>query len=247
MTQIPAGWYPDPDPEAPEPKGQRYWDGQQWTQHVQPPAVQQPAAPGYPAYPAGGYGGAQVVRATTPDGQELAGWWARLVAYLLDGIIVGVIGLIVGWPWVSRIGDAFQAFFDEALRAAEQGRTTVPGQADLVNEIAGPLLTLTLLWVVVSAAYHMSFLRWKAATPGKLALGLRVRLRETPGPLSWGTIARRWLSQYAYAVLTVVPVLGAIVSLYPIIDGLWAAWDPYKQALHDKVARTNVVRQRVSV
>ena len=36
MTQIPAGWYPDPDPDAPEPKGQRYWDGQQWTEHVQP-------------------------------------------------------------------------------------------------------------------------------------------------------------------------------------------------------------------
>ncbi len=34
MTQLPpAGWYP----EAGSPTGQRYWDGSQWTQHVEPP------------------------------------------------------------------------------------------------------------------------------------------------------------------------------------------------------------------
>ncbi len=26
-----AGWYPDPDPSTPE--GQRFWDGQRWTEH----------------------------------------------------------------------------------------------------------------------------------------------------------------------------------------------------------------------
>ena len=116
MTQIPAGWYPDPDPEQPEPKGQRYWDGQQWTEHVQP-------APGQPAPFGGGYGqvagqgqsgyepapyaGMQVGRATTPDGQDLSGWGRRLVAYLLDAIILGVLTSIVAFPWVSQVADAY--------------------------------------------------------------------------------------------------------------------------------------------
>jgi len=40
---VPAGWYPDPAGGG----GQRWWDGTQWSEHVQPPAA--PAAPAEPA------------------------------------------------------------------------------------------------------------------------------------------------------------------------------------------------------
>lgn len=258
MTQIPAGWYPDPDPQQPEPKGQRYWDGQQWTEHVQPapgqPAPAQtaygePGPGGAPAYtPMAPYGGGvQIARATTPDGQELAGWWMRVAAYLMDGVIVGVLSVIVALPWMRQIFDAYGDFFASAVDAAESGSGTVPGQAELMAEIAGPLVTVSLIGLAISLVYHATFLRWKAATPGKLALGLRVRLRETPGQLSWGTILKRWFGQFGYALLSAVPVLGSVASLYPLIDGLWPLWDTKKQALHDKIAATNVVRQRNSV
>ncbi len=52
-------------------------------------------------------------------------------------------------------------------------------------------------------------------------LGLRVRLREQPGPLSWETILRRWVSQFGANLLSLVPVLGLIAGLYPWLDGLW--------------------------
>ncbi len=42
---IPAGWYADPT----VPGAQRYWDGSQWTEHVQPPPP-----PRSPAKPVGG-------------------------------------------------------------------------------------------------------------------------------------------------------------------------------------------------
>jgi uncharacterized RDD family membrane protein YckC len=45
-------------------------------------------------------------------------------------------------------------------------------------------------------------------------------------------------------VVSVVPVIGPIGSLWPLVDGLWPLWDSKKQALHDKIAATNVVRQR---
>ena len=274
MTQIPPGWYPDPDPAQPEPRGQRYWNGQSWTAHVQPASGQpgygqappeqgepaqapygqagpgQPQQPG-PAQQPYGYapmapygGGVQIARATTPDGQELAGWWSRVVAYLLDGIIVGLATVLVAFPWMTRIGDAYGDFISQAMDAAESGSSQVPDQGQLMSDIAGPLLIVSLIGLVISFAYHASFLRWKAATPGKLALGLRVRLRETPGPLAWGTIVKRWLGQFGYAILSIVPILGSIVSLYPLIDGLWPLWDSRKQALHDKIAATNVVRVR---
>jgi hypothetical protein len=39
QQSIPAGWYPDPDPR--NPGGSRWWDGQRWTEHVQPGPQQQ--------------------------------------------------------------------------------------------------------------------------------------------------------------------------------------------------------------
>ena len=39
-------------------------------------------------------------------------------------------------------------------------------------------------------------------------------------------------------------MLGLIGSLYSLLDGLWPLWDGRRQALHDQVARTQVVRRR---
>src|SRR3954453_21807853 len=47
MTEIPAGWYPDPAPQTLQGR-LRYWDGRQWTGHVHDP---QPAVPATPTYP----------------------------------------------------------------------------------------------------------------------------------------------------------------------------------------------------
>ena len=166
MTQIPAGWYPDPDPQAPDPKGQRYWDGQQWTEHVQPPVGQVPAGQaGYgsaPAYaPMAPYaGGGQVAVATTPDGQELAGWWLRVAAYLIDGIIVGLLSSILAFPWVRQVVDAYADFISEAMDAARSGSGAVPDQGQLMADITGPLAVVSLIGLVVSLAYHVGFLRW---------------------------------------------------------------------------------------
>ena len=48
MTQTPAGWYPDPDPDA-GPGSSRFWDGRAWTDRVRaegpPPASPWPDPP----------------------------------------------------------------------------------------------------------------------------------------------------------------------------------------------------------
>jgi uncharacterized RDD family membrane protein YckC len=85
------------------------------------------------------------------------------------------------------------------------------------------------------------FLRWKQATPGKLIVGTRVRRRDTPGPLPWSTITLRVGFATALSLFAQVPLIGVLFGLVALLDYLWPLWDGNNQALHDKVARTNVV------
>jgi len=180
--------------------------------------------------------------ATTPDGQFLAGWWARVGAYLIDMVIVGIIGGILASPWIGDLVDAYRAFFDQVLRDAQAGRQTTDTAA-LEQQIAGPMLTIALIFLAVGFVYNVGFLMAVQATPGKLALGLRVRLRARP-ELPIGTVLLRWVGQFGVSILNVVPALGAFIGIYGLLDSLWPLWDGKKQAIHDKIARTNVVRVR---
>lgn len=252
MTQIPAGWYPDPDPDVPaEHRGQRYWDGATWTEHVQPPPGAYPRdggpgtpyspMPGYAAMP--GYGAAPAPVATTPDGERLAGWWQRVGAYVIDLLVMTPIIFLLAWPWMSDILGAYTDLVRQTMDAARAG-TEPPDQGELLGDILVPMLMVTIVGVGVNFVYNVSFLKWRAATPGKMAIGLKVRLRETPGPLSWGTVLLRWLGQNWHGLASGIPILGGVVGLWPVIDSLWPLWDDKKQALHDKIAKTNVIRTR---
>ena len=44
--------------------------------------------------------------------------------------------------------------------------------------------------------------------------------------------------------LGLVPFVGSVTGLYLLLDYLWPLWDDKKQAIHDKFAKTNVVRLR---
>ncbi len=226
MTQIPAGWYADPDPAAARPghpPQQRYWDGAMWTEHV---------APGRPPGPVGGF-------KTTPDGERLANWWPRVGAVVIDGLIVSPVALLLGLPFLLGYLRSYAAYMDEVMQQAESG--AMPGFTSSLGVGAGDLLALTLVGLVVTVGYHAGFLRWKSATPGKMALGLRVRLRDTPGQLPWSAIAKRLFVQHGASLFTVVPFASMIIGWFPLLDGLWPLWDDKNQALHDKLARTNVV------
>jgi uncharacterized RDD family membrane protein YckC len=243
------GWYPDPWPSHPgEPPLLRYWDGRHWTEHAR--AKEQAMEPAYAgAGPAGGAYAPDVYGAptypATPDGQFLAGWWQRVWAYLLDGIVVTVVGGLLASPWLGDVYDAYRAFFDQVIRDAEAGRQTSEATMTAFQEsIVGPMLTIALIYLAVGFVYQVGFLMTVQATPGKLLLGLRVRLRERPGPLPLWSVLARWAAQSGYSILGVVPVVGSLLGIYWLLDHLWPLWDGKKQAIHDKVARTNVVRVR---
>lgn len=239
MTQTPAAWYPDPS----DGHRLRYWDGSAWTAHVAPSPV--------PARPAG---------PTTPDGEPLAGWWWRLLAYVLDSIIVGTVASIASIPAQIQMQRDFQPVMDRFAREIEQNPETPPDFSAFFGEymdiIQGYWFWFVIPSVVLTALYWAVFLRWKGGTPGKLALGMRVRLRDSPGTLPWSSILARLALQFGVGQaiwvlvvigslsLTAVVVGASLAALFLLLDPLWAAWDPKRQALHDKLARTNVVKTR---
>jgi uncharacterized RDD family membrane protein YckC len=250
MTQIPAGWYPDP--AQTHASRLRYWDGSAWTEHVHDP--QPPAYPSYPqqSYPQPygephhlAHGQAPYAlpvdrRRTTPDGQPLSGWWRRVLAQVLDGLILSPVmfGLLAAflatrWQEISRWWDAYTAAVDAG--------TNPPSPPAVFEPWSAELLGLSAAYLVVLAVYTLGFWRWKQATPGKLIVGIRIRRRETSGPMPWATMLSRFLFVEALAFAAYAPWVGLLFALAGVLDYLWPLWDGKNQALHDKVARTNVV------
>jgi len=74
---------------------------------------------------------------------------------------------------------------------------------------------------------------YKSATPGKMAVRARIVDANTGAPPSTGQFIGRY---FAYFVSTIPLCLGY----------LWIAFDARKQAWHDKLAGTVVVRERKS-
>jgi uncharacterized RDD family membrane protein YckC len=254
------GWHPDPVPPQPgQPAQLRYWDGTRWTEHTAP--AQGPAgsvAPGggpaayagtYAGTPAGTpalastYAAAYAGAATTPDGAPLAGWWHRVGALLIDWVVVTALVAVLTIPWLRDLWHSYRDVLDQLVDDSRNGTSTVD-TGQLQRDVAGPAAVIALVTLAVTFCYHVGFLMWRQATPGKLAVGLRVRLRERPGPLPLGTVLLRWLAQFGVRLLNLVPAVGVLVGLYLLLDYLWPLWDEKNQALHDKVAATNVVRVR---
>jgi uncharacterized RDD family membrane protein YckC len=75
-----------------------------------------------------------------------------------------------------------------------------------------------------------------------MATGIAVRLRDVPGNPPAAAVAKRCGFDLALNLVGVIPLIGYAASLGLLLNYLWPLWDDKKQALHDKVAGTNVVR-----
>jgi uncharacterized RDD family membrane protein YckC len=71
-------------------------------------------------------------------------------------------------------------------------------------------------------------------TVGKRVLGIRIRMLADDRTPDLSTALIRWALFTAGTVIAGGPFL--------LLDGLWPLWDkPWRQALHDKLAKTVVV------
>jgi uncharacterized RDD family membrane protein YckC len=165
---------------------------------------------------------------TAPGGAPLAEFWERLVAYLLDRLIIIAVLLI---PVGIGAFILFRRLFDQ-MNVAAQTNT----EPDLTGFLLGYLLFIacaSALQLLATFCYEVLYQSRTGQTVGKRVMKIRVE-RVDGEPLTVAAALRRWLVQDPVAL--VVPFFGWL-------DGLWQLWDkPFRQCLHDKVAKTVVVK-----
>lgn len=151
-------------------------------------------------------------------GPTYATFWQRFGARLLDELLVGIPLIMVLVSILSQAG-------------ADAG-------AGFTAEDGDRLYSAGLVTLAISALYEISLIALRGQTLGKMALGIKVVPAEGAGSVGWGWSSLRWLIPNAAARL---PGLGSLLNL---LVWAWMLWDPRKQGLHDKAARTLVIRSR---
>jgi uncharacterized RDD family membrane protein YckC len=152
------------------------------------------------------------------DGVRYAGFWIRFVASVIDTLLVSLIVVPLLWKIYGSVyfqdyADLLQGRIDLAA-----DRPMFAGPADMLVSLVLPALGIVIFWIA------------RQATPGKMALSLRIVDANTRAPLSRAQAIVRYLGYY-------VSMLGLMLGF------LWIAFDARKQGWHDKLARTIVIRQ----
>lgn len=156
-------------------------------------------------------------------GVPLAPWWKRLVAILIDYIVLGLglffVVLIVGI----------------AIAASRTHRTTSSTTSHHVHG-AALLAGVFIIWFVLSIPYALYFAIMNGSrrgqTVGKMALSIAVRDARTGTPIGFWRGLGRFYITILFQLLFEVPYL---------IDSLAPLWSKRRQAWHDNVAHSIVV------
>ena len=163
------------------------------------------------------------VQVAGPAGTVLAGWWQRVVASIIDGLIVAIPSYIL------------MAVLSLGTFAASTRFDPVTGEISDINVggfFAGFFLSFILI-IVMAIAYRVVLEGGaRGQTVGKMAMKIRVADVNTGGPIGYGRAFVRWL---------VASVLWVLLYIPGIIDVLFPLWDPKRQTIHDKAASSIVV------
>lgn len=184
------------------PDGRWWWNGATWLPAPPPPVGSFPQPWG--ALPAVRY----------------AGFWIRLVAYLVDAVLLNVIAIPLNLVALGNSGFVCTSTNYTVITSG----TSIQG----VNYSCSPTGAGYLIYVVLGLLYF-TFMWSTGATLGQRLLRIRVVDAATNKPL---TLARS-LARY----------FGFVLSLIPLAIGLiWAAFDARKCGWHDHMANSIVLR-----
>jgi uncharacterized RDD family membrane protein YckC len=157
----------------------------------------------------------------------------RIIAYILDAILVGIFTFIVG------------------VILAGLGLTAVKVNQDLsvsIDYVAAAVQGI--LGLLISAGYFIYTWTRMRGTLGMRALGMQIGNAGDGATMTTAQGVRRYVALSAPAILaqvfTGIPLIGAVISLAGLIWYIWllysTAQSPTKQGWHDKFANTQVVK-----
>ena len=189
---------------------------------------------GAPGYGAPSYGTA----GQTARDPALAEWWQRLLARLVDGVILVILTSPLWFPVVlslfRRVQRLASQYPDLSQPAAAQAFNTSVSQ--MLAGMTGTFLLLGLGVAAVSFGYDWLQHGLWGQTIGKRVMGTKVVAADTRAPVSGQAAGTR------AAVYALVPAVPSVGALFALINEAWLLWDPRRQCLHDKAARTVVVK-----
>jgi uncharacterized RDD family membrane protein YckC len=181
------------------------------------PASTIPAAPGGTVYAPPAQAGWQAPAAR--PAVAYAGFWLRFVAFIIDQLLLYFVGMILFLP--------FAASMSMGMRGMMTGRP--PNLEELLPMIHA-MLRLALLRMVIHWLYYslLESSAWQG-TLGKKALGLEVTDLDG-NRISFGRATGRFFAKI-------------ISSIILFIGYIMAGFTEKKQALHDILAGTLVIRK----
>jgi uncharacterized RDD family membrane protein YckC len=185
-----------------------------------PPAYTPPSPAPPPAqYPPAYVPPAQAVWQTSARRPvAYAGFWLRLVAIIIDSIVLYFVGMIITLPFMASMG----------LRGIMRGH--MPTSPEELMPLMGAFIRLILIRTVLNWLYYalLESSVWQA-TLGKKALGLEVTDMEGRR-ISFGRATGRFFAK----------IISALILW---IGFIMAGFTEKKQALHDMIAGTLVIRK----
>jgi uncharacterized RDD family membrane protein YckC len=208
-----SGWTPPP-PQAPPPAGSG------WT----PPPAAPVAGAGWSAYTqtATGPGG-------PAPGWEYAGFWIRATAYIIDGIILGIVTTVL-WLIVLAIAAAIGVGAAATSGVGADGTISESEAAVIGVGILAAITFLGIMTLVVTVLYFVLLWVKRGGTLGQTLLGMRIAREADGAPIGWGTAIVRYVMM--------------LISFWIFYLGvIWVAFEPRKRGWHDMVAGTVVVRR----
>ena len=274
MTQMPQqpppGWYPDP---AGGP-GERFWDGEAWSQATreqQAPTPQQPPAhphgggapyvdprlrahsSGYGSqggygpqggYSQGGYGtqgagygvsgqsyGKQI---PVQGGYALAGFWWRVLGYIIDSVIVGIVNALLTAGMSTGMNAQLERYLMQLVDSLSDPSVPAPEiPTSLIQSLGTVVLVTTIMWM----AYRTILIGTMNATLGQKICGLRV-----------AKLGDEQLTAVGWKVALIRGGVGAIIyQIVGFLAQITVLFLDRKQTLPDLLSKTVVVNTREAV
>jgi uncharacterized RDD family membrane protein YckC len=185
-----------------------------------------PETPGYTSPVPPGAGGPPYERAFADVAPlagryVLSGWWRRVGAQVIDGLIVGIGAALL----LVLITAPFSIGF---FASDEVG---------VVAIIVGALLAVLCIAVVALLYAPALMARTNGKTFGRMATGIRV-VRVDGAPITFGFAMLREVAVKAL----LFGIAGSLTAgLANLVDVLWPLWDEENRALHDFIVNTRTV------
>ncbi|EFK95795.1 protein containing RDD domain [sediment metagenome] len=146
---------------------------------------------------------------------QYAGFGLRFLAYWVDFLLLYILGFILQ---IATGNNPFAVFTAQSLSDLQK-----------IQSSSNSFIIIALLAGIV---YYLIFwVNHDGATPGKKLLGIKI-IRNNGEKLSYPVAFVRYVGY----------ILSAFTVFFFFIGYLWIIWDKKKQALHDKIAGTVVVR-----